>query len=185
MSRAVKFVKLISSKFVYFMLKNGAIKLLLAGDGGQGVQLLADVICHSVIEHGFFAASIPNYGLEQRGGASLSFVQVGRQEIVYPKFVRPDILLIMSEQARERTKQYQFSETKILDINDFKRKMEEAAAPAKSQNMFFLGILVRMLIENYFCERETVLKLLEKKLGAKPGWEDNKKAFESGFLCAA
>lgn len=166
------------------MLKNEILKVLLAGDGGQGIQLLSDIICRAAIDKGLYATSIPNYGLEQRGGVSLSFVQVGVKEIIYPKFTKPDILLIMSEQARERTKQHQFAETKIIDINDYKKKMDVAGTSVKSQNIFFLGMLAKALSEMNFCERATVEKLLEKKLGAKPGWEDNKKAFANGFVCA-
>lgn len=167
------------------MLKNEILKILLAGDGGQGIQLLSDVICRAAIDKGLYATSIPNYGLEQRGGVSLSFVQVGVKEIIYPKFTKPDILLIMSEQARERTKKYQFAETKIVNINDFKKKMDDAGVAIKSQNVFFLGMLAKILFEMNFCDRVTVEKLLEKKLGAKPGWEENKKAFVNGFVCVA
>lgn len=167
------------------MLHNGILKILLSGDGGQGIQLLSDIICRAVIEQGLYATSIPNYGLEQRGGVSLSFVQVGIKEIIYPKFTKPDILLIMSEQARERTKQHQFVETKIIDINDYKTKMTETGVSIKSQNIFFLGMLTKALSEMNFCDRATVEKLLEKKLSVKPGWEDNKKAFENGLICAA
>lgn len=167
------------------MVKDEILKILLAGDGGQGIQLLSDVICRAVIDKGLYATSIPNYGLEQRGGVSLSFVQVSAKEIIYPKFTKPDILLIMSEQARERTKNYQFAEIKIIDINDFKKKMDEVGVSIKSQNIFFLGMLTKDLSEMNFCDRATVEKLLEQKLSAKPGWEDNKKAFENGLLCAA
>ncbi|MBI5023153.1 MAG: 2-oxoacid:acceptor oxidoreductase family protein [Candidatus Magasanikbacteria bacterium] len=167
------------------MLKNEILKILLAGDGGQGIQLLSDIICRSAIDQGLQAASIPNYGLEQRGGVSLSFVQVGIKEIIYPKFTKPNILLIMSEQARARVKQHQFAETKIIDIVDFKIKMDEVGVSAKSQNIFFLGMLTKMLAAMDFCNQATVLKLLEKKLGAKLDWEENKKAFEQGLLCAA
>jgi hypothetical protein len=41
-----------------------------------------------------------------------------------------------------------------------------------------------MLVVLNFCSKETILQLLEKKLGAKLGWEENKKAFEQGLLCA-
>ena len=167
------------------MLKNEILKILLAGDGGQGIQLLSDIICRSAIEQGLYAVSIPNYGLEQRGGVSLSFVQIGAKEIIYPKFIKPNILLIMSEQARARTKQHQFAEVKIIDIVDFKTKMDEVGVPIKSRNIFFLGMFAKMLAAMDFCNQEIILRLLEKKLGDKLGWEENKKAFEQGLLCAA
>ena len=52
------------------------IKILLSGDGGQGIQLMSDLICRAAIQRGFFVSHMPNYGLEQRGGVSLAFIQI-------------------------------------------------------------------------------------------------------------
>ncbi|MEK7189607.1 MAG: 2-oxoacid:acceptor oxidoreductase family protein, partial [Patescibacteria group bacterium] len=157
MSRDAEFVKLASSKIIQFMLKNEILKILLAGDGGQGIQLLADIICRAAIDKGLYATSIPNYGLEQRGGVSLAFIQISDKEIVYPKFTKPDILLVMSEQARERVKNY-----KAENVIDYK-KFE------KANNVFFLAILASQLSE--FINPSLIEKELENKLSKKHGWE--------------
>ncbi len=157
------------------------IKILLSGDGGQGIQLMSDLICRSAIEQGFFVSHIPNYGLEQRGGVSLAFIQISDSEIVYPKFSKPDVKVVLSEQARERAKNY---EARIMnyDILDFKTKLEEEKVPAQSYNIFFLGLVAKMLEEKGVLKKDVVFGMLEKKLGAKPNWEENKKAFELGNL---
>ena len=78
------------------------IKILLSGDGGQGIQLMSDLICRGAIEQGFFVSHIPNYGLEQRGGVSLAFIQISDSEIAYPKFSKPDVKVVLSLQAERK-----------------------------------------------------------------------------------
>lgn len=154
-------------------------KILLSGDGGQGIQLMSDLICRSAIEQGFFVSHIPNYGLEQRGGVSLAFIQISDSEIAYPKFSKPDVKVVLSEQARERTKGFKIEDLRFkIDIDDYKKFLEENRIPAQSYNIFFLSMLAKMLEEKGVLKREVVFGMLEKKLSAKPGWEENKKAWE-------
>lgn len=154
------------------------IKILLSGDGGQGIQLMSDLICRSAIEQGFFVSHIPNYGLEQRGGVSLAFIQISDSEIAYPKFSKPDVKVVLSEQARERTVNYGYSDIKILDIKNFENQLQEQKILVQSRNIFFLGLLVKMLEEKGVLKREKVFEMLEKKLSTKPGWSENKNAWE-------
>lgn len=157
------------------------IKILLSGDGGQGIQLMSDLICRSAIGRGFFVSHIPNYGLEQRGGVSLAFIQISDNEIAYPKFSKPDILVILSQQAEERTRQYKNVECGMWNVDDYKQKLEQEKVPAQSYNIFFLGLLAKMLEEKGVSKREVVFGMLEKKLSAKPWWDENKKAWGLGF----
>jgi len=157
------------------------LKLLLSGDGGQGVQAVADIISQAVLKSGLEIMSIPNYGLEQRGGISLVFIKISDKEISYPKFTTPDLLLILSDQARLRTKQYQQSETKILDAKDYQEILKKENIRTQSLNIFFLGILSKILSDQKICSIEDVKMQLEKKLSKKLGWEENLKAFETGL----
>ena len=156
------------------------LKLLLSGDGGQGIQLLADIICVAAFGNNLHISFIPNYGLEQRGGVSLVYIKISDQEIGYPRFTKPDILLILSEQARERTKKNQFENIKILDIKDYNDKLTENNILPKSCNIFFLGVITKILQEKNICQTEQIFELLKKKLSAKPGWEENMRAFTIG-----
>lgn len=157
------------------------LKLLLAGDGGQGVQAIADILSQAALQSGLEIMSIPNYGLEQRGGISLVFIKISDQEIGYPKFTTPDILLILSDQARLRTKQYQKKDIKILDIGNYQEILTKENIKPQSYNVFFLGLLTKILSEKKICAVADVEKQLEKKLSKKPGWEENKQAFELGI----
>lgn len=157
------------------------LKLLLSGDGGQGVQTIADVLSQAVLKSGLEIMSIPNYGLEQRGGISLVFIKISDKEIGYPKFTTSDILLILSDQARMRTEQYQKGDITILDIGNFKDVLLKEKIKIQSFNIFFLGVLAKILADKKVCETGDVTVQLERKLGKKPGWEENKRAFELGI----
>ncbi len=167
------------------------IKILLAGEGGQGIQTIADVISKAAFEKGLNISSIPNYGLEQRGGVSLSYIKISDEEIAYPRFTRPDILLIMSDEARERTKKYVVAQgfspdgtaeaVRILDIRDYKNILQEKNVPVYAYNIFFLGVLAKILEERGILTNIEISKFLEEKLSKKQGWEENKKAFETGL----
>ncbi len=157
-------------------------KILLSGDGGQGIQLIANMICQSAFASDFHVTSIPNYGLEQRGGVSLNFIQISDKKIVYPKFTKPDIILIMSAQAEERVEGYKNSECRILNMSDYVEKLKENNILKQSYNIFFLGLISKILEEKDIIKKEDIFKLLENKLSSKPGWEENKKAWELGTL---
>ncbi len=152
------------------------LKILLSGDGGQGIQTIGDIICRAAFARGWQVSCIPNYGLEQRGGVSLSFIQISDNKISYPKFSKADILVVLSEQAKERTKNYQETKTRILNYKD-----HEAGSLGQSLNIFFLGLLTKNLQNEKILEPNEVYQLLEEKLKNKLKWEENKKAFEAGL----
>ncbi len=80
------------------------LKLLIAGEGGQGVQTIAEVFTQACHHEGDSATYIPNFGVEQRGGVSLAFVCISElKPVVYPKFEKADILVVLCERAIPRT----------------------------------------------------------------------------------
>jgi len=158
------------------------IKILLSGDGGQGIQLIADMICRASFDAGWHVTSIPNYGLEQRGGVSLNFIQISDKKIVYPKFTKPDILLIMSDQARERVERFKIEDLRFkIDLKNYGEFLKEQTVPMQSHNIFCLGLIAKILEEKNIVKREDVFVLLEKKLGNKAGWEENKRCWSLKF----
>jgi len=90
------------------------MKILFAGEGGQGVQAIAEILAKAAFQEKKYASYIPNFGVEQRGGVSLAFVIIDRQPIVYPKFEKADILALLSNRSIERTKRYIEKKTKII-----------------------------------------------------------------------
>lgn len=91
------------------------LKILIAGEGGQGVQSLGKIISEAAFEENLQVTLIPNYGVEQRGGVTIVFIKLNKKEpIVYPKFSQADILVWLSDRAVKRTEQYQNKNTLVI-----------------------------------------------------------------------
>lgn len=82
------------------------VRLALAGEGGQGVQSVAEILAEAAYNEGKQAIYIPNFGLEQRGGVSIAFLQVSNRRIGAPKFQKADVVVALSERAMTRTHMY-------------------------------------------------------------------------------
>jgi 2-oxoglutarate ferredoxin oxidoreductase subunit gamma len=78
-------------------------EIRVAGFGGQGVILCATIIgkAASIYEHGY-ATMTQNFGPEARGGSSSAQVILSDAPILYPYITRPDILVVMSQEAFTR-----------------------------------------------------------------------------------
>ncbi len=87
------------------------IKIALAGEGGQGVQSIAEILAEAANEGGKQALYIPNFGVEQRGGVSIAYVQISDSQIGAPKFQEADILIPLSGRAVVRTKMHAGKDT--------------------------------------------------------------------------
>jgi 2-oxoglutarate ferredoxin oxidoreductase subunit gamma len=84
----------------------GSLKILLGGEGGQGVQSVAAVVAEAAYAEGNEVLYIPNFGVEQRGGVSIAFLQISDQPIAAPKFRYADVVVALSQRAVARTEQY-------------------------------------------------------------------------------
>jgi len=78
-------------------------EIRIAGFGGQGVILSAVVLgkAASIYENGF-ATMTQNFGPEARGGACSAQLVVSDLPILYPYTTRPEIMVIMSQEAYNR-----------------------------------------------------------------------------------
>ena len=78
-------------------------EIRIAGFGGQGVILSAVVLgkAASIYENGF-ATMTQNFGPEARGGACSAQLVVSDEPVLYPYVTRPDIMVIMSQEAYNR-----------------------------------------------------------------------------------
>jgi 2-oxoglutarate ferredoxin oxidoreductase subunit gamma len=93
------------------------VRIAIAGEGGQGVQAVADILAEAANEEGKEALYIPNFGIEQRGGVSLAFVQIATEQIGSPKFRHGDLVIALSERAIARTERYVTGETLLVYDN--------------------------------------------------------------------
>ena len=125
------------------------MKILIAGEGGQGIQTAAQVLAKAAFKEGKNALYIPNFGVEQRGGASIAFLVIDKGPVVYPKFEKADILAILSERVKKRVERYQGPKTKVIsDENN-------------------LSVLKKILELTKIVKKDTVRTALKEKLGAK------------------
>lgn len=90
------------------------VKIALAGEGGQGVQSVAGIMVEAANDSGKEALYIPNFGVEQRGGVSVAFCQIGDEKIGSPKFKKADLVIALSDRAVRRTRQYADQNTVYL-----------------------------------------------------------------------
>lgn len=78
-------------------------EIRIAGFGGQGVMLAANIIGKAVaIFGGGYATMTQNYGPEARGGASSSQLVLSGEPILYPYTTSPDVLVVLSQEAYTR-----------------------------------------------------------------------------------
>ena len=79
-------------------------EMRLSGSGGQGM-IFASVVLSRAIGIGEGAKNVcqsQSYGPEARGGASKSDVVVSAEEIYYPKAMKLDMLLAMTQEALDK-----------------------------------------------------------------------------------
>jgi 2-oxoglutarate ferredoxin oxidoreductase subunit gamma len=78
-------------------------EIRVAGFGGQGVILSAIVLgkAASIYENGF-ATMTQNFGPEARGGACSVQLILSDEPVLYPYVTRPDIMVVMSQEAYNR-----------------------------------------------------------------------------------
>ena len=78
-------------------------EIRIAGFGGQGVILSAIILGKAAsIYQGAFATMTQNFGPEARGGACSAQLVLSDSPVLYPYVTKPDILLVMSQEAYVR-----------------------------------------------------------------------------------
>lgn len=89
-------------------------KIVLAGEGGQGVQSIAKILVEAGYEANKEILYIPNFGVEQRGGVSIAFCQISDTKIGEPRFSKGDIVIMLSDRAIDRCSTYVDENTTVI-----------------------------------------------------------------------
>jgi len=75
-------------------------EIRIAGFGGQGVMTAGYILGQAAcLFDGKNAAQTQSYGPEARGGACASEIVISKDPIDYPKVIKPDVLVAMSQEA--------------------------------------------------------------------------------------
>jgi len=78
----------------------GRFEIRLSGSGGQGLVFAGTVLAEAIgIEDGKNVCQTQSYGPEARGGASRSDLVVSSGEIYYPKPLKLDLLLALTQES--------------------------------------------------------------------------------------
>ncbi len=83
--------------------KEDRYEVRLSGSGGQGLILAGVMLAEAVgVGDGKNAVQTQSYGPEARGGASRSDVVISDGEIYYPKTMKLDLLLALTQEACDK-----------------------------------------------------------------------------------
>jgi 2-oxoglutarate ferredoxin oxidoreductase subunit gamma len=156
-------------------------KIVIAGEGGQGVQSIAKIIAQGAFMQGKKAIYVPYFSTEKRGGTTEAYAQVGDVVPAYPKFAKADLWVALSQRAVERIYPYLQDGTKVV-VNSFlvkdtsridawKPHRIDAGRIAKEElkkprvfNMIMMGAMVKLVPG---LDQEKFKEALEKTFKAK------------------
>ncbi|OQB05974.1 MAG: NADH-dependent phenylglyoxylate dehydrogenase subunit gamma [bacterium ADurb.Bin212] len=174
------------------------IKILLAGEGGQGVQTIAKIITETAAQAGKEVAYIPYFGVEQRGTPSISFVTISSSLIRYPRFEAADVACIVISRAINKSANYISPNTEIIfdsstvDTKKFPKtfmkfkglqatKIAAEKFGQKSFNMIILGLLAKKLGLDFEIVWQVAQHNLADKLKDNSIKENNHNALQFGY----
>jgi 2-oxoglutarate ferredoxin oxidoreductase subunit gamma len=102
------------------------IEIRFAGFGGQGIIKSGIIVAAAASLHeGKNAVQTQSYGPESRGGACKSEVVISEEDVDFPKVVKPDVLVVMSQHAyNDYVEDLKPQGTIILDPDMIPHEME-------------------------------------------------------------
>lgn len=175
-------------------------KIVVSGEGGQGVLSIAKIIAHSAWLQGRQAVYVPYFSTEKRGGISMAFAQIGDEPISFPKFAKADLCVAMSQRAVGRVLGYMKDDTKAIvnsflvkDLSSLERWKPyaiDAAGIAKERlkkprtfNMVILGAMLKLIpgmsMESF---GKSLEKTFKDKYEKDPALKElNEKALSIGY----
>ena len=174
-------------------------KIVLAGEGGQGVQSIAKILVEAGYEAGKEILYIPNFGVEQRGGVSVAFCQIGDEKIGEPRFSKGDIIIALSDRAIARCETYTSPDSVVVYDSSVcstkptasckeviaveANKIANEQLSARVFNIMILGVLLKATNVLELDDIKNAMEIaLGKKFDAKPELRElNHKALEMGM----
>jgi len=173
-------------------------EIRFAGSGGQGVILAAVVAgeAAALFEEGLSVVQTQSYGPEARVGKSKAEVIIAKEPIDYPKAMKPNLQVILTQQAAEeyagdtlpggRIIYDDFFVTSLpqVDANIYYlpivRTAREKVGNEITTNMVALGAVARVLELENIVKPESVKKAILAKVPEKTK-QSNSLAFDEGY----
>ena len=175
---------------------NKNIKILIAGEGGQGVQTISKILTETAYHKNLEISFVPNYGVEQRGGVSLGYIKFGKDQINYPKFIIADIAVFLSERSVTRSEDYVNKNSIIIYNKDFVKTAPKGAkgyafdslaneiGSNRVMNMLVLGVIakhIKNILSLDDIKKEVNKKLVHKYKKNPELKKMNIEALEAGY----
>lgn len=179
---------------------NQPFKIIISGEGGQGVQSIAKIVAYTAFLQGKKSVYVPYFSTEKRGGVTEAWAQVGDVAPSYPKFAKADLWVALSQRAVPRIFGYLKDDTKLIvnaslvkDLSQIERwnpRLIDAGRIAKEElkkprvfNMIMMGAMVKTIPG---LDRDSFLAGIEKQFKSKyekdPSLKElNEKAFDIGY----
>lgn len=137
-------------------------KIVVGGEGGQGVLSIAKIIATAAWMQGRRAVYLPYFSTEKRGGVSMGYAQIGDAPIRFPKFDKADLCVALSQRAVDKMSGYfkdgtvivvnSFLVKDVSDIEKWKPRRVDATTVAKEQlkkprtfNMVIMGAMLKFI----------------------------------------
>ena len=157
------------------------IRIVLAGQGGQGVLSAGRFLAESGLHEGKEVSYLPAYGPEMRGGTANCSVIISEEEIASPLCTEPDVLIALNAPSFHRFAPKVKSGGMIIvngsisdayagrnDVRIYDIPMNDLALEAgdvRAANMIALGVLVKA---SGLVQEKSILNCLREKFVAKP-----------------
>jgi len=173
-------------------------KIIIAGEGGQGIMLLGKVLAEAAMLEGRFVTWLPSYGAEVRGGTAHCMVIVSDEQIGSPYIKQADSAIIMNNPSFERFKERVGKKGLIIVNSSLVPPQQESgrrfvfhpftslaigAGNIKVANMVAIGCFIRL---TGLVKKESVLKVIQAHTpaGRQEVGEVNKRALAEGMALA-
>ena len=128
-------------------------EILLAGTGGQGIQLMGRVLKQALHLKGYDVAYSENYGPEAKGGKSFCEIVIKEHPLDWPGVMEADLFATLSQEAYQSLKgSVKEGGVVIYDPVLVKPEMEEGVYPVPLSkisseiegrvNMVLLGVIL-------------------------------------------
>lgn len=170
------------------------VRILLAGQGGQGVLSAGRFLAESGLHEGKEVSYLPAYGPEMRGGTANCSVIISEEEIASPLCNTPDVLIALNAPSFHKFAPRVRSGGIIIvngsisdsyagreDVTVYDVPMGDLAIESgdrRSANMAALGVLVGA---TGVVREKSIINCLHEQFVAKPRvCETNEKAFFAG-----
>lgn len=137
-------------------------EILFLGIGGDGVQLISNLLSNAVNDLNYKVSNFYIYGSQVRGGESTVVIKISDEEIINPIYSSPDFVVVLNDTYIDKYKEDFNKNTKIIKIDDEK--------VLKNKNILILSKLVKNVFDDKTLLvkiNDNILKQLEKKLKDK------------------